>query len=114
LFNVAAVREDMDDWAILVNREINTMLLHQNYLPVIGLPSTFKKEWAENLKDLNRIYIALNPGQGVAARQIGRLLTNIGIDARICSLPFSPRDMLVKYGCSLDDFWRFVEQGWGI
>jgi hypothetical protein len=114
LFNIAAVQDDVDDWAILVNREFNTMLLHQNFLPVIGLPSTFKKEWVAQLKNLNRVYVALNPGQDFAAKKIGLLLTGESIDARICSLPFSPRDMLIQYGCSLDEFWKFVEQGWGM
>jgi hypothetical protein len=112
LFDGGLVEED--DRVILVNREFNAMLLAQNYLPVIGLPSTFKLEWLSSLDDFKRVYVALNPGQDVAARNIGRVLTRRGIDARICSLPFSPRDMLVKYGCSIGDFSRFIEQGWGI
>jgi len=112
LFDGGLVEED--DRVILVNREFNAMLLAQNYLPVIGLPSTFKLEWLSVLDDFKRVYIALNPGQEVAARNIGRVLAAREIDARICSLPFSPRDMLVKYGCSLGDFSRFIEQGWGV
>jgi hypothetical protein len=112
LFDGGLVEED--DRVILVNREFNAMLLAQNYFPVLGLPSTFKFEWLSVLDDFKRVYIALNPGQGVAARNIGRVLAAREIDTRICSLPFSPRDMLVEYGCSLRDFSRFIEQGWGI
>jgi len=105
---------DADDRVILVNREFNAMLLSQNHFPVLGLPSTFRPEWLSSLTQIKQVYIALDPGQEVAARNIGLLLAHNGIDARVCSLPFSPRDMLIKYGCSLGDFSRFIEQGWGI
>lgn len=112
LFNLAAV--GLEDWLILVNREFNTMLLGQVDLPAVGLPSTFKRSWLSSLEDQKKIFIALDPGQDEAARSIGRLLTGAGVDARVCSLPFSPVDMLVRYGCSLGDFSMFIEQGWGM
>lgn len=104
-----------DDWAILVNREPNTMLLYKEYgLPAVGLPSTFKAEWLAVFDGLKKVFIALDPGQQEAAKQIGRMLTKRGIEARISTLPFSPVDMLVKYGCSSGDFFRFIEQSWGV
>jgi hypothetical protein len=104
-----------DDWAILVNREPNTMLLYKELgLPTVGLPSTFKVEWLAVFDGLKKVFIALDPGQRVAARRIGRLLVNQGIDARISTLPFSPVDMMIKYGCSSGDFFRFIEQSWGV
>jgi hypothetical protein len=112
LFDGGLAKED--DRVILVNREFNAMLLAQHYFPVLGLPSTFKREWLKEFEGIKQVYIALDPGQGGAAQGIGQLLARSGIDARVCSLPFSPRDMLVRYGCSLEDFGRFIEQGWGV
>lgn len=110
LFNIAAVSED--DWAIMVNREFNTMRVHQEHLPVIGLPKTFKRGWTSSLKELEMIYIALDPGMEKAAQAIGKMLVAEGIEARIASMPFSPVDMLNKYGCSIGDFCKFIKQSW--
>lgn len=113
IFNIEAAQED--DFVLLVNREPGAMLLYGEYgLPVVGLPSTFRKEWVAEFDGLKRVFIALDPGQEVAARNIARLMAHRGLDARVCSLPFSPRDMLVKYGCSLGEFIRFIEQGWKV
>jgi hypothetical protein len=111
IFNIDSLKQ-YDGWVILVEGEFKTMVLWQFGFPTVGIPgTTFKAEWVESFSDVERVYIALDPGAEKAALKAGKLLCDAGTDIRIVSVPTKPDDYFVVDGGTALGFSRLLEAG---
>lgn len=105
---------DAGDWMIvLCEGEVKSMVLTQAGFSAVGIPgsNSFKDKWLRLFKPDSVVYVALDPGADEQAREIARGLKAGGIEARVCSLPVKPDDLLIRYGGTPADLVKFLALG---
>lgn len=112
IFNADALSSG--DWmTVLVEGEVKAMVLTQHGLNAVGIPgaNSFKDKWVKLFQPIGTVYIALDPGAEIQAREIATVLQGNGINTRLCYVPVKPDDFLVKYGGTSNELFRFLMLG---
>jgi hypothetical protein len=102
--------------ACLVEGEKKALVLGQHSIQAVGLPGVeaWKKhgaEWLPLFRDVSTLYIILDPNAETQSREITATFNGNGISALMVTTPQKVDDMFVKYGCTLPDFLRIIQQG---
>lgn len=95
---------------LVVEGEKKSIVVAQHGFPNVGIcgKRSFRKEWAERLKEFNTVYVVLDPD---ATDSAAKLAGYIGPLARVVSLPVKPDDFFSMYGGSEEDLRAFLNVG---
>lgn len=100
-------------FTVVAEGEVKSMVLNQAGFPTVGVPgaSSFQEKWAALFEKCGVIFIAFDPGAEMGACRAGEMLQGVVGEVRICQLPVKPDDLLVKYGGSAAELFRFLMLG---
>lgn len=102
-----------EDWIVLCEGEFKPIFLNQKGFPAIGIPgvASFDPSWVRLFGKVKQVHICLDPGQDGHAWQIGRLLAEVVREVRVCTLMDEPDYLFTKWGSTVGDFAKVLEQG---
>lgn len=102
-----------EDWIVIAEGEFKPIFLNQKGFPAIGIPgvAAFQPDWVRLFKKVKQVHICLDPGQDGYAWQIGRLLTKVVPEVRVCTLMDEPDYLFTRWGATVGDFAKILEQG---
>jgi hypothetical protein len=112
IFNAERLDQPLE-WLVLVEGEFKAAVLEQYGFPAVGIPgaTNFKEKWVRLFRQVERVYVALDPGVEDQAAGIGALLARAGVDARLVTVPVKPDDMLTVYDVTPGQFRQYLRLG---
>lgn len=103
---------DQPEWmTVLVYGEAATSALKEANFCVVGLRQKFSRDMVQFFERCHKVFVALGPEYPEQAKSIAAILSQAGIETRLCHLPVQPDLFFTKYNGTSREMFNFLKFG---